>query len=258
MSFEQGDYIGIDECGRGCVAGAMVVCAAAIRPGVVDGVRDSKKIARERIPELARALMDACESYKVVMLSAKFIDDHGLEKAWNKGVCEALAAIRVECDYDAIIDGTALPTEGDRVTAFPKADELVYQVSAASIIAKSYQLAEMATADRNFPNYGFANHNGYLTKEHMAALKKYGPCPIHRQSFRPVASPDDPFDREGLKFTPAAAEGMLKKLEGFDSSPFAGLWEKQFIADCKGKINSGKGLSTRDMFFLRGVSTRHR
>jgi ribonuclease HII len=258
MKFEQGDYIGGDECGRGSWAGPMVVCMAAIKPGRVDGVRDSKTIPRERIPELARALMDACISYKVVMLSAKFIDDHGLEKAWNKGMCEALAAIRKECDYDAIIDGYALPTEGDRVTAFPKADTMVYQVSAASIIAKSHQMNEMATADRNYPQYEFCNSMGYGTKRHMELLKKYGPCPIHRQSFRPVASPDDPFDREGLKFTPQAAAGMLSKLEGFENSTFAGLWEKQFITDCKGKLNTGKGLSSRDMFFLRGISTRHR
>lgn len=255
-TLEPGNYIGADECGYGALCGPVVICSAAIKPGLIDGVRDSKKLSRAVIPLLANNLKSAAVVYKLVLMSPKYIDDNGLDKAWDVGMSAAIEEIQKECDWPVVIDGAKLPSGGKNLTAFPKADESVYQVSAASIIAKAKQLEIMADLDRRFPQYGLADCAGYGTKKHIEALKKYGPCPEHRKSFLGVISRETP--REELEYSEGRAKSLTERLGRLDDNPYASEWEKQFVRDVRVRMEAGKALSTRQMFFLNAIARRRR
>jgi ribonuclease HII len=259
IQIEPGDYIGVDEAGRGCLAGSLIIGAVAIKTGAVANVKDSKKIKREFIPRLALEITAKATAYKIVVMTPKYIDEHGIDGAWDKGVSEAIEAIQKECDWHVVIDGNCLPSRGKNLSAFPKADDLVYQVSAASIIAKAKQLELMVAADIQYPGYGFASHNGYGTRAHEEALKKLGPCPIHRKSFRMVTNPEHPLTtKEEMKFSENKVEAMLGVVESLSNNRYAGLWERQFISDVGERLRAGKQLSSRDMFFFNAISRRRR
>ena len=253
-TLEPGDYIGVDEVARGSLAGPLVICACAIKTGIIEGVRDSKKISRTVIPLLAANLKQAALFYKIALMSPKYIDDNGIDKAWDVGMSAAIEEIQKECDWPVVIDGIQLPHGGKNLTAFPKADDSVYQVSAASIIAKAKQLELMEEADRKYPQYDFRSNAGYGVKVHIEALKKYGPCPIHRKCYHGVVTRDTP--REELAFSKDRAEGLTARLVNIDSNPYASDWEKNFVSDARSRLGAGKVLSSRQMFFLNAIARR--
>lgn len=253
-----GEVIGVDEVGRGALAGSMCIAAVAIGRNEVPGVRDSKLVEESLRYSLAEKIREKAVAWKIVEMSHAYIDKHGIDAAWDKGVCSVIEQIRKEIDLPVILDGKQLPTVGHNVRCFPKADMHVYQVAAASMVAKAHRDNQMLVMDKKYPMYGFCSNKGYGTKAHLEALQKYGPCEIHRKSFRPVRNPDKPIPRQELEFDPDSASRMLEQVNNIADNPFASDWEKQFIADMRVKLGRGSRLSSRQMFFLQAVSRRRR
>ena len=183
--------LGIDEVGRGPWAGPLVVGACVLREPI-EGLTDSKKLtARKR--EVLAPIIHEKAFCGLGWVSATELDEIGLSAALRKACREAVKQVQAaHAEFNGIIiDGTinflSDTPLGKFVTVKPKADLLVPEVSAASIIAKVARDHYMVELAERFPNYGFEKHVGYGTALHRAALEKYGPCEEHRQSFRPVA-----------------------------------------------------------------------
>lgn len=253
-----GDVIGADEVGQGSLAGPLVVAAVAIHRDIVQGIRDSKLVKEELRYGLADEIKEKAVAWKVVEMSHTYIDEHGMDASWDKAMCTVLDEIRKEVDLPAIIDGKRLPTTGHDVRCFPRADMHVYQVGAASLVAKAHRDRIMLRMAEKYPVYGWDKNKGYGTKLHLQALQRYGPCDFHRKSFRPVKNPDKPIPRQELEFDKGKAQEMLQGVDGIEKNPFASDWEKQFIRDMEIKVNRGVRLSPRQMWFLQAVSRRRR
>ncbi len=180
--------LGIDEVGRGPWAGPLVV-GACLLPEPIEGLNDSKKLSVKKREQLAEAIREKAV-FGLGWISAAELDELGLTEALCKAARDAVSQISGQFD-EVIIDGTMnflRGTEYENITQFlPKADQLVPEVSAASIIAKvshdhyMYELAE------KYPGYSFEKHVGYGTAAHKEAIEKLGLCPEHRRSFRPIA-----------------------------------------------------------------------
>lgn len=183
--------LGIDEVGRGPWAGPLVVGACVLREPI-EGLTDSKKLTPKKREALAPIIHEKAFC-GLGWVSAAELDKIGLSAALRKACREAVKQVQAAhaAFNGIIIDGTinflSDTPLGKYVTVKPKADLLVPEVSAASIIAKVARDHYMIELAERFPNYGFEKHVGYGTALHKAALEKYGPCEEHRQSFRPIA-----------------------------------------------------------------------
>jgi len=184
---------GLDEAGRGAWAGP-VVAAAVILPadervcGALAGARDSKQLSPAAREKLALRIRDAAMAVGVGRAGQQEIDALGIVPATRLAMQRALAALSI-APQALIIDALPLPGVALPQDAFPYADARSLSVAAASIIAKVTRdrwMADVAEAD--FPGYGFAQHKGYGTSRHRAALARLGVCPLHRCTFRPVAA----------------------------------------------------------------------
>jgi ribonuclease HII len=181
---------GADEAGRGACAGPLVVAAAilpATRRGEVPGLADSKLLtpqSRERVYDevVARAL-----AYSVVVIPAEEVDVRGLHVCNVGGMRRAFATLPVRPDY-ALTDGFPVAGLGVPGLAVWKGDRVAACVAAASVLAKVTRDRIMVDLDREFPGYGFADHKGYVTDDHTAALNSHGPCLQHRFSYANVAA----------------------------------------------------------------------
>jgi len=184
---------GIDEAGRGPLAGPVFAAAVILDPGKrIRGLRDSKVLTPERREELALEIRAHAIAWAVASAEVHEIDRLNILRATllaMRRAVEALAVIPVE----AIVDGDRCPTLACPVYAIVKGDRDVASISAASILAKTARDKLLIELDALYPNYGFAHNKGYGTPEHLAALDRYGPCPIHRMSFAPVAQMSLPF-----------------------------------------------------------------
>ena len=180
--------IGIDEVGRGCLAGPLLVVAARQKTILPEGVADSKTLVRAQREGLFPALVKACD-FGEGWVSSSEIDGRGLTRAMRLGVTRALRSLGAK-SYDKIImDGPVnyLPRVYKNVECLINADALVPLVSAASIYAKVRRDRFMIELAARHKGYGFENHVGYYTQQHKAALERFGPlAQIHRTSFRPV------------------------------------------------------------------------
>jgi len=187
---------GIDEAGRGPLAGP-VVAAAVVLPrawtnsGVPDelaGLNDSKQVAEKRRERLFEFISkhDEIDS-AVAVLDAAVIDDINILRATHRAMNEALTGLSQVADH-ALVDGLRVESLSLPQTAIVKGDSKSFSIAAASILAKVTRDRMMVEYDARHPGYGFAKHKGYGTKAHLAALAKLGPCPIHRRSFAPVRS----------------------------------------------------------------------
>jgi len=176
---------GIDEAGRGCLAGSLVM-AGVVLTGEVDGLMDSKKLT-EKKREALYPLVVANSDYHIVSFSAAEVDGFGISKCLQKGL---LSIQKHLPNVDYLFDGNS--TFGvSNITTMVKADVKVQEVSAASILAKVTRDREIIELSKKYPEYGFEKHKGYGTKAHMEALVKYDRCLIHRKTFR-VRGLDDP------------------------------------------------------------------
>jgi ribonuclease HII len=179
---------GTDEAGRGPLAGP-VVAAAVILPEdkPLCGLDDSKKLTPRQRRELFREITSSALAWSVGSSSPAYIDATDILQATRKAMEQALAKLSLLPDYllvDALhLPGVALPQEG-----IEGGDGKCACIAAASVVAKVTRDTWMEEWDRQYPGYGFARHKGYPTPEHVQALMKLGPCPLHRRSFEPLAS----------------------------------------------------------------------
>ncbi|HKC15951.1 MAG TPA: ribonuclease HII [Steroidobacteraceae bacterium] len=184
---------GVDEAGRGPLAGPVVAAAVILdadRP--IMGLRDSKRLSSSRRRELALLIREHAFAYGLGVALPAEIDAINILQATLLAMRRALQALAVR-PVHIIIDGNKAPQLADlfvncRIETLVRGDDLVPAISAASILAKTYRDAHMCELDACYPGYGFARHFGYPTLAHVAALRRLGPCPIHRRSFAPVRS----------------------------------------------------------------------
>ena len=175
---------GIDEAGRGALAGP-VVAAAVILPVdcQISGVTDSKQLTPKKRDELFDEIYRTAVAVGVGRVENKEIDQINILQATMGAMAQAIAQITPSPDY-ALVDGTHLPRISPPAEAIPKGDTLVQSIAAASIIAKVTRDRLMIELDKTYPGYGFQVHKGYGTLLHRQAIAQLGPCPIHRRSFK--------------------------------------------------------------------------
>jgi ribonuclease HII len=179
--------IGIDEVGRGCWAGPLLVVAARAKLSLPEGLVDSKMLSKQQREALLEAIIETCDLGEG-WVQPEEIDRFGLAGAMRLGVSRALLSLGAGFKDEIIMDGTVnyCPNEFTGVQTVAKADQLHPIVSAASIYAKVQRDAHMARAAIFYPFYGFEKHVGYGTALHQAALKVHGISNIHRKSFKPI------------------------------------------------------------------------
>ena len=175
---------GIDEAGRGPLAGPVVV-ASAIMPknSMIEGVNDSKKLSEKKREKLYDLIIDEAISYGVGIVNQEEIDEINILNATKKGLTESLKALETKPDIILVDALTKIDTLGIPYRSVIKGDAKVYAISCASIIAKVTRDRIMKEWDKIYSQYGFASHKGYGTAKHIAAIKEFGLCPIHRRSF---------------------------------------------------------------------------
>ena len=175
---------GIDEAGRGPLAGP-VVCACVIMPlnnkDLIDGINDSKKLSEKKRELLYEQIIEKAIAYSIVEVDEKTIDEINILNATKLGMKKTLDNLTVKPDI-VLIDAVKLDIDFPQDNII-KGDALSYNIAAASILAKVYRDRLMKNLSEIYPEYNFAKHKGYGTKEHIEALKKYGKCKIHRESF---------------------------------------------------------------------------
>lgn len=177
--------VGIDEVGRGCWAGPLVA-AAVILDKPIDGLADSKKIPKERRKVLAKQIYLEARAIGLGWVGAGRIDAVGLSTANREAMEQALTQLVVPYER-IIVDGNYNYLEHlDNVDTLIKADSLIPEVSAASIVAKVARDAFMVEAAMQYPEYGFEKHVGYGTTFHYEQIKRYGVCELHRLSYKPL------------------------------------------------------------------------
>ncbi len=180
---------GIDEAGRGPLAGPVVAAAVILdRRQDWHGLADSKALPASRRERLARDLRARLPegAWAVAVVESDEIDRTNILRATHKAMRQALAQLRPPADF-VLVDGLPVGTLPDPARAIVKGDRLSASIAAASILAKVSRDALLVDCDRQFPGYGFARHKGYGTAAHLRALSRLGPCPVHRRSFAPVA-----------------------------------------------------------------------
>jgi ribonuclease HII len=175
---------GVDEAGRGPLAGPVVAAAVILCDGGIAGLDDSKKLTARRRAELEVLILARC-TVGIGLASVEEIDAINILQATMLAMTRAVEALEQE-PHSVLVDGNRLPKWRYRAEAVIGGDAIHPCISAASIIAKEYRDRIMIAADRDFPGYGWASNKGYGAAAHLAALKDLGPTPLHRRSFAPV------------------------------------------------------------------------
>ena len=188
--YNQGIYhvAGIDEAGRGPAAGPVMVAAVILPPyWECPGLNDSKKVPPAKRELLYDKIMADAVAVSCIAKSEKEIDELDIYHATMQGMYDAVRGLSVPAEA-VLVDAMPLRELTVPHKSLVHGDALSASIAAASIIAKVTRDRLMVEYDKKYPQYGFAVHKGYLTKMHMEALQKYGPCPIHRRSFEPIKS----------------------------------------------------------------------
>lgn len=178
---------GVDEVGRGCLAGAVVAAAVVLdlsKP-LPEGLNDSKKISAKTRIRLDAEIRANAICYAVGQVEADEIDRINILQATKKAMLIAIGQLNPAADF-LLIDALQLKEINTPQKAIIHGDAISASIAAGSIIAKTYRDNLMAQLDQTYPEYGFARHVGYGTKAHFAALRQHGACPLHRKSFRGV------------------------------------------------------------------------
>lgn len=177
---------GVDEVGRGPLAGPVVVAAVILPLNLrIKGINDSKKLSLKKRNELYKIILNEALAVNVSFIDERVIDEINIYEATKKGMLEAISGLKIKPEH-VLIDAMPLRELAIPHTSIIHGDALSASIGAASIIAKVTRDEYMDKMDIKYPNYGFKHHKGYCTKEHLEALEKYGPCEIHRKSFAPV------------------------------------------------------------------------
>jgi ribonuclease HII len=185
---------GVDEAGRGPLAGPVVAAAAILPsswaktglPAELAGLNDSKQLSETR-RESFYSFITACGEieFGIHVIEAGVIDEINILQATHRGMNEALAKLKPLPPH-ALVDGRSVKSLRVPQTAIVKGDARSYSIAAASVLAKVTRDRFMLELHTQFPEYGFAEHKGYGTAKHLAAIARHGPCPIHRKSFAPI------------------------------------------------------------------------
>jgi ribonuclease HII len=181
---------GVDEAGRGACAGPLVIASVVLHDPFAPElalVRDSKEIPENKRDAVFEIIQSIAASISVVIVPAAEVDARGVHAANLDGMRRAVQGLSVEPAY-VLTDGYAIEGLGYPNLAVWKGDQVVVSISAASVVAKVTRDRIMRDLDRDFPQYGFAGHKGYITATHTKALNEYGPCAQHRTSFANVAA----------------------------------------------------------------------
>lgn len=175
---------GIDEAGIGPLAGPVVV-AGVIMPkdSMIEGINDSKKVSEKKREKLYDLIIEEAISYSVAIIGQDVIDDINILNATKQGVTRVVEELDVKPDLILVDALTHINTKGIPYDSIIKGDAKCYSIAAASILAKVTRDRIMRQWDEIYPQYGFVAHKGYGTAKHIAAIKEYGLCPIHRKTF---------------------------------------------------------------------------
>jgi ribonuclease HII len=178
---------GVDEAGRGPLAGPVYAAAVILDPQQpIAGLADSKLLSARQRAALSVAIKSRALAWAVAAASVEEIDTLNILRAALLAMRRAVAALSVQPD-EALVDGNQAPTLPMSCRTLVGGDRLHPSISAASILAKTARDAELIALDASYPQYGFAQHKGYGTPQHLLALQIHGPCAIHRRTFGPVA-----------------------------------------------------------------------
>ena len=178
---------GVDEVGRGCLAGPVVAaaCILDLSKAVPEKLNDSKKLTAKQRREIGEELRANALAFGIGAVEAEEIDRINILEATKKAMSLAVDALTPKADY-LLVDALQLKTIFLPQKSIIKGDSISYSIAAASVIAKTYRDALMTDLDSQFPQYGFAEHKGYAAATHREAIREHGPCPLHRRSFRGV------------------------------------------------------------------------
>lgn len=179
---------GVDEVGRGCIAGPVVAaaCILDLTKPLPDGLDDSKKLTPEKRDEIASELREHSVAFAIGQIEADEIDRINILEATKKAMYAAINSLTPQADY-LLIDALRLKLTPLPQKAIIKGDAISVSIAAASILAKTYRDELMASYAAKFPQYGFAEHKGYGCRSHYDAIRDHGPCQIHRMSFKGVS-----------------------------------------------------------------------
>ncbi|MCI5052463.1 MAG: ribonuclease HII [Simkaniaceae bacterium] len=178
---------GVDEAGRGPLAGPVVAAACIVDGNYIDGINDSKKLTAERREDLFKKMTtNPSYHFGVGIVEAERIDEINILQATYEAMRLAVASLEPQPDY-LLIDGNRSPQIEITTELLVKGDAKSHCIAAASVVAKHLRDQIMRSIDQEFPAYGFASHMGYGTKAHLEAIDREGPCRYHRQSFKPIA-----------------------------------------------------------------------
>lgn len=186
VEFDAPGTAGVDEVGRGPLAGDVVAAAVILDPGrPIAGLRDSKKLTPARREALADAIREHALCWSIARATVAEIDELNILQASLLAMRRAVEALSPQPEY-VFVDGNRLPRWHYPAQAVVKGDDKVASIAAASILAKVQRDGELIALEQQYPGYGFAGHKGYPTAAHLEALEKLGPCAVHRRSFAPV------------------------------------------------------------------------
>jgi ribonuclease HII len=177
---------GVDEAGRGPLAGPVFAACVVLRDDdAISGLADSKKLSPARREELAVQIRSRAAAWAIASASVEEIDTHNILRASLLAMRRAVEQLAVE-PHQVLVDGLHCPQVRFPVRAVVRGDDAIAAISAASILAKTARDAVMIELHARYPDYGFDRHKGYPTRDHLAALRRYGVSPVHRRSFAPV------------------------------------------------------------------------
>lgn len=180
---------GVDEAGRGACAGPLVIAALILKDpesSALSKVRDSKELTPKAREEIFPVILENARSHSIIEISPAEIDSFGLHKSNIEGIRRAIGALNITPDY-VLTDGYEIPGIAIPNLAVWKGDQVALTISAASILAKVHRDRLMVSLDKEYPEYGFAEHKGYVTSSHTAALERVGVSPVHRKSYANIA-----------------------------------------------------------------------
>lgn len=179
---------GVDEVGRGPLAGDVVTAAVILDPNKpIDGLADSKKLSEKRREALSEQVCSQALAWSIGRATVAEIDQLNILQATLLAMKRAVDGLPIQPEY-VVVDGNRLPRWDYASESIVQGDGTVPAISAASILAKVTRDREMVQAEQTYPGYGFAAHKGYGTKQHRQAIGELGPCGIHRRSFEPIKS----------------------------------------------------------------------
>lgn len=242
---------GIDEVGTGAIAGPCVVAVVAIKPGVVEGLRDSKMIAETERYRLDDLIRKEAEFVWTAQREVEFIAKNGLAQAWLACMQECVHMTLTHYQSIEIVADNPpgrWPLDGLSAVRFlPDGDDNVYEIQAASIVAKAHRDRIMKKLAEKHPGYGFEIHKGYATPQHIKAIKDKGPSPVHRGSWETAVATNK---KTEVKFDREKAKKIINDLVPLlEDKRLVSDWERNFVASINARLQAGD-LTGQQMYYL--------